>query len=648
MLDCKGKFTGRGQTMNDFRPYIPDDTPLRDISIRSVVMGAIFGIIFGSANAYLGLRVGLTISTAIPLAVISVAVFKVLTPIIGKSSLLEANIAQTTGSASSSLASGIIFTIPALFMWGFNPSLIKIGMLAMLGGIIGVLFMIPLRKPLIVEKHKELPYPEGTAAASVLIAAEEGGGKAINVILGLVIGFFYKIMLSFLHLWPEKIKLNIPGLKKAELGMEPTPALLGVGFILGPRIAAIMVAGGLLSWLGIIPLIAYVGEHLQSPLLPASDLSIAEMTAKEIWQNYIRFFGAGAVAFAGIITVIKSIPTMYRSLKMGIQDLSLKKNGIRVKTKRTQRDLPFTVIGAGVLVVASAIIFSPKLIGFDTSLLIRAVAAICVVFFAFIFATVSSRIVGLVGVSSNPTSGMTIVTLLGTSLLFLAMGWTNITGMAAALTIGTIVCVGASIAGDISQDLKAGYIIGATPKRQQVSELIGVITAAFAVAGAVWLLGKAFGFGTEALPAPQATLMKTVIEGVLGGDLPWGLVLAGGAFAIVIELLRIPSLPFAVGMYLPLSTMTPIYVGGLIRMFIDSRNKEDEEKKKKKNEKGILLGSGFIAGEGIGGVLIALYAFILSKKPEGIGLHWPGNLGDYISLAAFLLLVGYLLFKSKD
>jgi len=634
--------------MEEFRPYVPDDTPLRDISIRSVVMGAIFGIIFGSANAYLGLRVGLTISTAIPLAVISVAAFKALTPLIGKSSILEANIAQTTGSASSSLASGIIFTIPALFMWGFNPSLIKIGVLAMLGGIIGILFMIPLRRALIVEKHKELPYPEGTAAASVLMAAEEGGGKAINVLLGLLIGFVYKIMLAFFHLWPERIKIKLPVLKKAEIGMEPTPALLGVGFILGPRIAAIMVAGGLLSWLGIIPLIAFFGEHLQNPLFPASDLRIAEMTAKEIWHNYIRFFGAGAVAFAGIITVIKSIPTMYRSLKMGIQDINLKKRGNLVKKRRTQTDLPFSYIGIGVLVVSGAIIFSPKLIGFETSIGIRVIAALCVIFFAFIFATVSSRIVGLVGVSSNPTSGMTIVTLLGTSLLFLAIGWTNLTGMAAALTIGTIVCVSASIAGDISQDLKAGYIIGATPKRQQISELIGVITAAFAVAGAVWLLGKAFGFGTEALAAPQATLMKTVIEGVLGGDLPWGLVLAGGAFAIVIELLNIPSLPFAVGMYLPLSTMTPIYIGGLARMYIDSKNKDDEEKKKKKSEKGILLGSGFIAGEGIGGVLIALYAFILSKKPEGIGLIWPGNLGDFVSLTAFLLLVGYILFKSRD
>jgi putative OPT family oligopeptide transporter len=632
--------------MSEFQPYIPDKTPYKDISIKAVVLGAIFGIIFGSANAYLGLRVGLTISTAIPLAVISVAAFRVLTPIWGKSSILEANIAQTTGSASSSLASGIIFTIPALFMWGFNPSILKIGTLAMLGGIIGVLFMIPLRRVLIVEEHGVLPYPEGTAAAQVLIAADTGGTKAKNVLYGLGLGFIFKAMVGFLHLWSEKISLKIPVLKKAEVGMEPTPALLGVGFILGHRIAAIMVAGGLLSWLGIIPIIAYFGEKLTIPVFTSTGLPIAQMTAEQIWRSYIRFIGAGAVATAGIITVIKSLPTMIKSLKVGIQQIRIKTDDPQFQGKRTQTDLPITILGLGALLVALVITFTPQLIGISTTIFVRAIAAVCVVFFAFAFATVSSRIVGMVGVSSNPTSGMTIVTLLGTSMIFLAMGWTDAFGMAAALTVGTVVCVGASIAGDISQDLKAGYIIGATPKRQQASELVGVVTAAFAVAGAVWLLGKSFTFGSDALPAPQATLMKTVIEGVLGGDLPWDLVLTGGAFAIVAELLKIPSLPLAVGMYLPLSTMTPIYVGGLLRHFIEKPIKE-EEQKKRISEKGILLGSGFIAGEGIAGVAIALYAFITAKKPEGIGLNWPGNLGDFVSLAAFCLLIAYILLMTR-
>jgi len=633
--------------MPEFRPYVPEDTSIKDWTVKGVVVGALFGVIFGSANAYLGLHVGLTISTAIPLAVIAVAVFKVLTPILGKSSILDSNIAQTTGSASSSLASGLIFTIPALFLWGFNPSVFKMGTLALLGGILGVLFMIPLRRALIVKEHGILPYPEGTAAAQVLISAEEGGAKAKNIFIGLGIGAVYTALVRFLHLWPEKIYLNLPILKKAKLGGEPMPALLGVGYILGPRIAAIMVAGGLLSWIGIIPLMAYFGENLNLPLFPEKVLPIAQMTPEEIWDKYIRVVGAGAVAVAGIITVIKSLPTMYNALLMGVKDLHLKKSMVQVQRKRTQTDLPITVLGFGVLIIILILVISPQTLGMDTSTLTRLIAAVCIAIFAFCFVTVSSRIVGMVGVTSNPTSGMTIVTLLGTSLLFYALGWTDAIGQATALTIGTVVAVAASIAGDISQDLKAGYIIGATPKRQQASELIGVITSAFAIAAVVWLLGKAFTFGSEALAAPQATLMKTVIEGVLGGDLPWGLVMIGGTFAVVAELLGVPSLPFAVGIYLPLSTMTPIYVGGLLRYFIEKSAGENVELKNKRGEKGVLLGSGFIAGEGIAMVGVAAYAFIKKAKPEGIGLVWPGHLGDFVSLAAFFCLVAFIVYKSR-
>ncbi len=633
--------------MNEHKPYVPDEIPFKDITLKAVVIGAIFGVIFGSANAYLGLRVGLTISTAIPLAVIAVAVFRILTPVLGKSNILDCNIAQTTGSASSSLASGIIFTIPALFLWGFSPSVFKIGTLALLGGVLGVLFMIPLRRSLIVKEHGVLPYPEGTAAAHVLVAADTGGTKAKNVFLGLGVGAIFKSLVGFFHLWSEKIYLKIPVLKKATLGMEPTPALLGVGFILGPRIAGIMVAGGMLSWLGIIPLIAYFGESLNLPLFPEKELAIVQMSAEQIWDKYIRVIGAGAVAVAGIITVIKSLPTMYNSLKTSIKDINIKRAGMQMKTQRTQTDLPITILGLGVLIVIIILVLAPQVLGIQTSLIIRFIASLCIVFFAFCFVTVSSRIVGMVGVTSNPTSGMAIVTLLGTSLLFYALGWTDILGQATAVTIGTVVAVGASVAGDISQDLKAGYIIGATPRRQQTSELIGVLTSAFAIAAAVWLLGRSFSFGSVELPAPQAVLMKTVVEGVLGGDLPWGLVLIGGAFAVVAELLRIPSLPFAVGIYLPLSTMTPIFVGGLVRQIIENRAGKDEQLRTHKKEKGILLGSGFIAGEGIAGVLIALYAFIAKAKPKGIGIVWPGDLGDFIALAAFLLLVVYLVRRTS-
>jgi putative OPT family oligopeptide transporter len=632
--------------MDEYKPYVPDITPYKDITLKAVIMGAIFCVIFGSANAYLGLRVGLTISTAIPLAVISVAVFKALSPILGKSTILDCNIAQTTGSASSSLASGLIFTIPALFLWGFNPSLFKIGTLALLGGILGVLFMIPLRRALIVKEHAVLPYPEGTAAAQVLISADAGGAKAKNVFLGLGVGAFFKALVEIFKLWPEKIYLKIPVLKKALLGMEPTPALLGVGFILGPRIAGIMVAGGILSWIGIIPLISYFGENLSMPLFPETNLPVAQMSAEEIWKNYIKFIGAGAVAVGGIIAVTKSLPTMFSALKIGIKDFTLSRQNAQFQKKRTDTDLPITVLGLGVLIVIIIIILAPQILGISTTFLVRLIASVCIVIFAFCFVTVSSRIVGMIGVSSNPTSGMTIVTLLGTSLLFLALGWTDILGMATALTVGTVVCVAASIAGDISQDLKAGYIIGATPKRQQSSELIGVLASAFAIAGAIWLLGEAFSFGTTALPAPQATLMKTVVEGVLGGDLPWGLVLVGGAFAIVAELLGVPSLPFAVGIYLPLSTMTPVFVGGAVRHFIEKRAGNNEKLKATRKEKGVLLSSGFIAGEGILMVFVAIYAYFAKGTPKGIGLVWPGNVGDFVALAAFIGLVAYLVVKS--
>lgn len=631
--------TSEGFLMTDHKPYVPSDSFPSDFTIKAVIAGILFGIVFGSANAYLGLRVGLTISTAIPLAVVSVALFRVLQPMLGASTILENNISQTVGSASSSLASGIIFTIPALFLWGFNPPLLQIGILAMLGGVLGVLFMIPLRRFLIVKEHGTLPYPEGTAAAQVLIAADSGGANAKFVFQGLGIGAVYKALTSFFLFWPSEIHLKLPLLRKAQVGMEAGPALLGVGYILGYRIAAIMVAGGLLSWIGIIPLINHFGEGLSMPLFPETDKTIASMTAQEIWTRYIRYIGAGAVAFAGIITVTKSLPTMVRSLKIGLHELRQKTTATTAKPIRTDQDLPMIVVLFGAVLVMGVIIFTPHVLGVSTSFLVRLIGAICIAVFAFMFVTVSSRIVGLVGVSSNPTSGMTIVTLLGTSLLFYLLGWTDDFGKAAALTVGTVVCVASSIAGDISQDLKCGYIIGATPRKQQTAEILGATTSAFFIAAAVWLLGQAFTFGSADLPAPQATLMKTVIEGVLQADLPWGLVLAGASFALLAELLGVPSLPFAVGIYLPLSTMTPVFVGGCLRYFIEKSAGKNSELIQQKKEKGVLLGSGLIAGEGIIGVLLAGFAVITQKRALGSGIAWSGQWGQVVSLLLFSLLV---------
>jgi putative OPT family oligopeptide transporter len=640
--------------MTDHKPFVPADQNLRDFNPKTVILGVFLGAVFGSANAYLGLLVGLTISTAIPLAVVSVAALRVLTPVFGRSTILECNISQTTGSASSSLASGIIFTIPALFIWGYEPSLLQMTMLAVCGGVTGVLLMIPLRSFLIVREHEHLPYPEGTASAEVLIAASERGSTAKNVFVGLGIGALYKSLISLLYLWPSRVSIAVPVLKKAVIAVSTTPALLGVGYILGRRIGTIMVAGGLISWVVIIPVIAHrFGDYpiwdntlayLRSRGLDPSVTTIGALSAKEIWEGYIRILGAGAVAAAGIITVFRSIPTMYESLKVGVRELRKSAVELDAGKRRTEQDLHLKYVIFGISAVILAVTLIPGIIGTHTALPMRFVSALAIAVFAFAFVTVSSRIVGLIGVSSNPTSGMAIVTLLGTGLVFFLLGWTDLTGKVTALTIGTIVCIAASIAGDISQDLKTGFLVGATPRKQQMSELIGAAGSAFFVCLAVYYLGKAYGFGTDALPAPQATLMKTVLDGVLGGDLRWDLVGIGAGFAIVAVFLKIPPLPFAVGMYLPLYTMTPVFIGGMIRHLVEKRYKVEGDKKGK--DQGILMGSGFIAGEGLSGVVIAVIAVAMSTTPKFFEIDYsPAWIGEVVSVLAFTLL-GWLLYRT--
>jgi len=635
-----------------FQPYIPKDKLIPEFTSKALISGAIFGILFGAANAYLGLKAGLTVSTSIPVAVMTVAFFRFTRPLFGKTTILENNISQTIGSASSSLASGVIFTIPALFLWGLNPTLVQMATLAMLGGLLGILFMIPLRRFLIVQEHGKLPYPEGTACSKVLMAAETGGAKAGNVFLGLGIGAVYKFFIGFLHLWKDKVHSAIPGLPKAQIGIETTPALLGVGYILGYRISLIMVAGGFISWVILIPLINYFGKGLTVPLFPETTSLIVDMTPSEIWNRYIRYVGAGAVAFGGIATIIRSIPVMVKSFRMSLDEVRVRMGKgpaltAPVKIDRTQADLSLGYVAAGVGLIILIIAFVPHILGTVEYFSMRLVGALCIAMFAFFFVTVSSRIVGLVGVSSNPTSGMTIMTLMGTSLIFVLLGWTDEVGMVAALTVGTVVCVGASIAGDTSQDLKTGFLVGATPNRQQIGELIGAATSAFAVCGAVMILNSAYQFGSTDLPAPQATLMKTVIEGVLQAKIPWGFVIAGAGLGAIVELLRLPSLPFAVGLYLPVSTMTPIFVGGCIRRFIEKKYERSEAELTQRREKGILFGSGLIAGEGLLGVGIALYAFFLGK-PEGIGHILPATPGDILSLTIFALLGSILFRRTKS
>ncbi len=626
-------------------PYVPAGDSPPEATAKAIVAGIMFGILFGAANAYLGLRAGLTISTSIPVAVMTVALFRALRAGGVKSSILEANMSQTVGSASSSIASGVIFTLPALFLWGFDTNVVQITLLAMSGGLLGVLFMIPLRPYLIVREHHELPYPEGTACAEVLKAAEGGGSRARNVFLGLGVGAAMKGVTGWLRAVPDSIEVHIPFLRKGQLGSDISPALFGVGYILGPRIATIMVGGGLLSWLVIIPLIDWWGAGRVDPMFPETALTIAEMDASLLWTRYVRYIGAGAVATGGLITLIRSIPTMIESFKIGAAQIRdrLAAGDEAEKVLRTESDLSLRVVGIGALLVFFILALVPQAFSSIDFVWGRAIAALLVVIFAFFFVTVSSRIVGLVGVTSNPTSGMTIATLLGTASIFLILGWTDDAGKVAALTVGAVVAIAASIAGDSSQDLKTGMLLGATPRRQQVGELVGVLTSAAFVALTVLLLANAYGFGGEELPAPQATLMKLVIDGVLAQNLPWVLVAIGAGIALLAELARIPSLPFAVGVYLPVSTMFPVFLGGLLRMLL-VRQADDEEEGIARRDRGILFGSGLVGGEGLIGVVIAGaagYAVSRGQNPWTIGYEWAGAAGPWLALVLFVALIWY-------
>ncbi|MEJ2152091.1 MAG: oligopeptide transporter, OPT family [Gemmatimonadota bacterium] len=588
---------------SDYQPYVPAEATLPEFTLRAVIIGILVGVVFGAANAYLGLKVGLTVSASIPAAVMGVAFFRVLKG----GSILEGNMVQTVGSAGESLAAGVIFTLPALFIFGLAPSQLLIFTLAALGGLLGVLFMIPLRRYLIRDEHGKLPYPEGTACAEVLAAGDTGGAKARLLFSGLGVGAVYQYFVNnnALSLWRGDPSFRIRGYPKAEFGIDATPELLGVGYIIGPRIAAILFMGSAVSWLVLIPLIATFGASAGTPLYPETQALIRDMEPGDIWNRYIRYVGAGAVAFGGIITLVRALPTIVGSFRMGMR--GIRESADQGAIKRTERDLPFTTVIAGALGIALILALLPA--SFAPA---GALGAILMVVFSFFFVTVSSRIVGLVGTSSNPVSGMTIATLLLTALLFVALGRTeNTVGdpRMAILLVGAIIAISAAIAGDTSQDLKTGFLIGATPRRQQIGEMIGVLTAATVMGSVLMVLHGGIGIGSEELPAPQATLMALVIDGVVNADLPWALVVAGIFLAAMFEMVGLPSLVVAVGLYLPLSLMSPILVGGMVRLAIEKRHAARIDVLREKRENGVLFASGLIAGAALVGVIIAGLVF---------------------------------------
>ena len=626
---------------NEFKPYIPADRVMPELTVTSIVMGMLLAVIFGAANAYLGLRVGMTVSASIPAAVISMGVIRV---IMKRNSILESNMVQTIGSAGESLAAGAIFTMPALFLWAEEglcdmPSLVEITLIALCGGVLGVLFMVPLRNALIVKEHETLLYPEGTACADVLLAGEEGGANASTVFSGMGLAAAFKFVVDGLKVLPSDVAFAFKSFK-GEIGMEVYPALLGVGYIVGPQIASYMFVGSVIGWMVIIPLICLFGPDTW--LYPAdvgktiADLYAAGGAAK-IWSTYVKYIGAGAIATGGMISLIKSLPLIITTFRDSIKSM---KGGKNTNTARTAQDLPMQMILFGIVAMILIIWVVP-------AIPVTLLGAAIIVVFGFFFATVSSRMVGLVGSSNNPVSGMAIATLLIATMSIKASGKTGIDGMTAAIAIGSVICIVAAIAGDTSQDLKTGYLLGATPKKQQMGEIIGVVVSGLAIGGVLYLLNAAWGYGGAEVPAPQATLMKMIVEGIMGGNLPWNLVFVGVFLAIALEILRIPVMPFAIGLYLPIYLNASIMIGGVVRMFMDRRKNVDEETKTKQTTDGTLYCAGMIAGEGLVGILLAIFAVFGINVSIGESVNF-GNIGGVVLMVIMILcLLKFSLWKKS-
>ncbi|HEV8660432.1 MAG TPA: oligopeptide transporter, OPT family [Thermoanaerobaculia bacterium] len=759
-----------------FEPYIPAQTVLRELTPVPVVMGTILGMIFGASSLYLVLKVGLTVSASIPVAVIAITLFRILSKLGARdATILETNVVQTAGSAGESIAFGVGVTMPAILILGFDLEFTRVMLVAVLGGLLGILMMIPLRRALIVAQHGLLKYPEGTACAEVLkagasqesrdAASEEAkreqealGGAATSaktIFTGFGIGIVYKTAMVAFRTWkdtPEKV-FGAP-FAAGSVAAEISPELLGVGYIIGPRIAGIMCAGGVLAYLVLIPMIHYFGANLTTPLPPGTTL-IKDMSPGQIRNAYVLYIGAGAVAAGGIISVFKSLPMIWHGIKGGMRDVSASRATAeeRAAVPRTDRDLPIKVVLIGIIALVVVIAFSSPLYVGGTGLGARLAAAVLIIIFGFLFVTVSSRLTGEVGSTSNPISGMTVATLLLTCLVFVVLGWTGSNYFVTALSIGGIVCIASSNGGTTSQDLKTGFLVGSTPRSQQIAILIGALASAIVLgpillklndAGSVYVpVGSAAqglnagsaqpgeiakpsefhgrttvrGFlpsggrdtkeynvwfrqdpsggnaekylvddagkpvyyvdpginGTiRKLPngqdvpkfdAPKATLMSYIIKGILGSKLPWGLVLLGAMIAIVLELASIPSLAFAVGVYLPLSSTSPILVGGLIRWAVDrwirgtkfSGRPLTEEQLVAEGDKspGVLMASGYIAGGAIAGIIIAFMAGVpfmagFNKRIEELSTHNPFYSSDLLALVPFAILIALLYLTGRE
>jgi putative OPT family oligopeptide transporter len=616
-----------------FQPYVSSAQSPAEFTAKAIVIGIVFGLIFGASTVYLGLRAGLTVSASIPIAVLAISVLKRL----GGSTILENNIVQTIGSAGESVAGGVVFTIPALiFLTPNGPgyfNYLQITVLTFAGGILGVLMMVPLRRALIVKEHGVLPYPEGTACAEVLVAGERGGKLATLVFSGLGVGALWKSLSWIFNLFRPEVGYTFARTSQfpnATLNVDISPEYLGVGYVIGPRIAGTMFAGGVLSWLVLLPLLSILGNYITVPFPPihpsfvnnpatGRPFLISEMAPTQLWSAYIRYIGAGAVLASGLITLARTIPTIIGSAREGLKGFGAATAG--AVQQRTERDIPMIVVLVGSALLAVFLTIAPRM-----PMQGNVLAAILIVIFGFFFATVSSRITGLIGSSSNPISGMTIATLILTCLLFVFLGWTGDAYGPVAICVGAVVCIAAANAGNTSQDLKTGYIVGATPIYQQLALIVGVVTSASVIGWTTLYLHRVFTIGSPAIAAPQATLMATIIRGLLSQNLPWGLVLVGIFISITLELCGIHSLSFAVGSYLPIATTAPIFAGGLVRWRVEQKTGVHEESEL---SAGTLFSSGLIAGGSICGILYAALVGNNALGPfQAIGNAIPWFHGD--------------------
>src|ERR1700728_1054759 len=718
------------ETPQAFQPFVPPTETRPELTTRALVLGCIFGLLFGAVTVYVGLRAGLTVGASIPIAVLSISLLRAF----GRASILENNIVQTTGNSGQSIASGVIFTLPALVFLGFSLDYWRIFMLALVGGWLGVLFMIPLRRQLIVEEHGKLIYPEGTACADVLLAGERGGSFAGRVFLGLGLGGLYALFQNenLLGAWPGTTDYQPQWLKGSAIRADVTPEYLGVGYIIGPRVAGLLFSGGVFSWLVLMPAIYFFGSHFPQAIYPGTK-PIAQMSPSYLWASYPRPMGVGAVAASGLITLIKTMPTIFRALRTALGNLR-QSGGVKGAPLRTEDDLPFSVVVGGsvvlVLMMFFFLTFKP-IPGAQVSWLANLAAAVLVAIFGFLFVTVSSRIVGLIGSSSNPVSGMTIATLMATSAIFLVNGWTAPAFGALAITIGGVVCIAAANAGDTSQDLKTGYLIGSTPRKQQIALVIGACVSTLAIGATLQLMNEGLaefrqtarpwdiaavhsgvqvqeqhfhqaqirvmnagklvgtrpgngyvllnalnsaelaagkylynpqtqqvevqwiqGIGSEKAAAPQARLMATVVNGILGRKLPWGLVLLGVFLVTAVELLGVRSLSFAVGAYLSIGTTLAIFCGGAVRWFVDQAVKRaggDMAEAESEISPGSLYASGLIAAGGIVGLFGVALKGYETTADKGDILNFPHTFLDHtwVSVAAFGLLAYSLYYFAR-